>query len=152
MFPGGKHICHEVGSSSLQCRAVNDCDTQKTSGTIVSKGLWDTLSVDIIGSLSVDCCLEFIIAFVDCFSKYMILAPSRDHTAMTVCNSLLNLVIPYFGVPHHLLSDCGREFTSQIWSELLSILSGIQHLVTSPYHSEVNAINDRNHRTIKNIL
>ena len=77
---------------------------------------------DIIGPLPFDRQLELIIIFVDCFSKYTILVLSRNHTAMNVCNVLLNHIIPYFGVLCHLLSDHKREFTSQISSELLNTL------------------------------
>ena len=49
----------------------------------------DTLSIDIIGPLPGDQRLEFLIAFVHCFSKCTILVPSKDHNAMIVCNALL---------------------------------------------------------------
>ena len=60
-------------------------------------------------------------------------------------------VIPCFGTPRRLLSDCGREFISSIWTKLLRSL-GIQQVLTSPYHPEGNAINERSHRTLNNML
>ena len=88
--------------------------------------------------------------FVDCFSKYTILVPSKDHAAVTVCNALLDQVIPYFGVPRQLLPDRERELTSLICVELLKTLR-VQRLLTFPYHPKGNAINEHNHRTINNI-
>ena len=94
---------------------------------------------------------EFLIVFVDCFSKYTILIPSSNHTANTVSEALMRHVIPYFGTPRRLLSDRGREFTSAIWTKLLCSL-GIQQVLTSPYHPEGNAINERSHRTLNSML
>ena len=124
---------------------------QKTIGTIQSLGPWDTLSIDIVGPLPPDHRQEFLIVLVDCYSKYTILIPSSNHTSNTVSEALLRHVIPYFGTPRQLLSDRGREFISAIWTKLLCSL-GIQQVLTSPYHSEGNAINERSHRTLNNML
>ena len=60
-------------------------------------------------------------------------------------------VISYFGTPKRLLSDRSREFISSIWTKFLRSL-GVQQVLTSPYHPEGNAINERSHRTLKTIL
>ena len=116
-----------------------------------STGPWDTLSVDIVGPLPADRRMEYIITFVDCYSNYAILIPSKDHTAQTVSNALLDRVIPYFGVPRQLLSDRGWEFTGQVWDELLRTL-GIQRVLTSPYHLEGSTIIKCSHHTMNNML
>ena len=145
---GGKEICLEIARSCIQCQAGTDYGAMRmTAGTIMSSGPWDTLSIDKMGSLSADKRMKYIITFVDCYSKCAILIPSKDYMAQTVSNTLLNGVIPYFGVPWRLLSDRGRKFTGQVWDELLKTL-GIQRLLTFPYHLEGNAINDRNHRSM----
>ena len=107
-----------------------------------------TLSIDVVGPLPADHRQEFLIMFVDCYSRYTILVPSSNHTANTVSEALLRHVVPYFGTPRRLLSDRGREF---IWSKLLRPL-GVQRVLTSPYHPEGNAINERSHRTLNNML
>ena len=121
------------------------------NGVIQSRGPWDTLSVDIVGPLPADHRQEFLIVFVDCYSRYMILVPSSNHTTSTVSEALLRHVIPYFGTPHRLLSDQGREFVGDVRGKLLCSLR-IQRLLTSPYHPEGNAINERSHRTLNNML
>ena len=124
---------------------------QKTTGTIESKGPWDTLSVDIVGPLPADRRHEFIIVFVDCYSRFTILVPTSNHTADTVSDALLRHVVPYFGTPRRLLSDRGREFVGEVWGKLTGSL-GIQRVLTSPYHPEGNSINERSHRTMNNML
>ena len=89
--------------------------------------------------------------FVDCYSRYTILVPSSNHTATTVSEDLLRHVVPYFGTPRRLLSDRGREFVSSICTKLLRSL-GIQRVLTSPYHPKGNAINERSHRMLNNML
>ena len=123
----------------------------KTTGSIQSNGPWDTLSVDIVGPLPADHRHEFIIVFVDCFSRYSILVPASNHTASTVSDALLRHVVPYFGTPRRLLSDRGREFVGEVWTKLTRSL-GIQSLLPSAYHPEGNSINELSHRTINNML
>ena len=98
----------EVARSSIQCQAGTDYGAQrKTSGTIVSDRLWDTLFIDIVGTLPANRRMEYIITYVDCFSKYSILIPPKDHSALTASNVLLDQVILNFVVPRRLLSDRG---------------------------------------------
>ena len=151
-FKAGRRICLEVAQSCPQCQLGSDYGhCQKMTGTIQSQGPWDTLSIGIVGPLPNDHLQEFLIVFVDCYSQYTILVPSSNHTANTVSEALLRHVIPYFGTPRLLLSDRGREFISKIWTKLLHSL-GIQQVLTSPYHPEGNAINERSHRTLNNML
>ena len=66
-------------------------------------------------------------------------------------DALLRHVVPYFGTPHRLLSDRGREFVGEVWGKLMRSL-GVQCVLTSSYHPEGNAVNERSHRTMNNML
>ena len=145
----GRRICLETAQSCPQCQLGTDYGHRQK--TIQSQGPWDTLSIDIVGPLPPDHRHEFLIVFVGCYSKYTILIPSSNYTANTVSEALMRHVIPYFGTPRRLLSDRGRKFISTIWTRLLRLL-GIQQILTSPYHPEGNAINERSHRTLNNML
>ena len=140
-----------AAESALRWPRVDYGHRQKTTGTMESKGPWDTLSVDIVGPLPADRRHEFVIVFVDCFSRYTVLVPASNHTTDTVSDALLRHVVPYFGTPRRLLSDRGREFVGEVWGKLTRSL-GIQRLLTSPYHPEGNSINERSHRTMNNML
>ena len=151
-FKSGRRICLEVTQSCPQCQLGSDYGhRQKTTGAIQSRGPWNTLSIDIVGPLPADHRHEFLIVFVDCYSRYTILVPSSNHTANTVSEALLRHVVPYFGMPNRLLSDRGREFVGEVWGKLLRSF-GVQLVLTSPYHPEGNAINERSHRTLNNML
>ena len=151
-YKAGRRICLEVAQSCPQCQLGSDYGhCQKRTWAIQSQGPWHTLSIDILGPLPADHCQEFLIVFVDCYSRYTILVSSSNHTANTVNEALLRHVVPYFVTQRQLLSDRGREFVSGIWTKLLRSL-GIQRVLTSPYHPEGNAINVRSHRTLNNML
>ena len=154
----GKAQTHVDGLSRLpvgpapQCQLGSDYGHRlKTTGTIQSRGPWDTLSVDIVSPLPADHRHEFLIVFVDCYSRYTILVPASNHTASTVSDALLRHVVPYFGTPRRLLSDRGHEFVGDVWGKLMRSL-GVQRVLTSPYHPEGNAVNERSHRTMNNML
>ena len=148
----GTWICLEVAQSCIQCQAGTDYgETLKTAGTMKSMGPWDTLLIDIVVPVPANQRMEYLITFLDCYSKYTILIPSKDHTTQTVNNALLNRVISFFGVPWRLLSDQGQEFTGRAWEELLKAL-GVQRVLNSPYHTEDNDINKQSHCTVNNML
>ena len=107
--------------------------------------------MDIVGPLPADHRHEFLIVFVDCYSWYTILVPASNHTANTVSDALLRHIVPYFGTSRRLLSDRGREFVGEVWGKLMRSL-GVQRLLTSPYHLERNAVNERSYRTMNNML
>ena len=107
--------------------------------------------MDIVGPLPTDHRHECLIMFVDCYSRYTILVPASNHTESTVSDALLRHVVPYFGTPRRLLSDCGREFVGEVWGKLMLSL-GVQRVLTSPCHPEGNAVNERSHPTINNML
>ncbi|KAL0209965.1 hypothetical protein P9112_010049 [Eukaryota sp. TZLM1-RC] len=66
---------------------------------------------DTIGPLSVDSYgNKYAIHFVDAFSKFSILVPVADMTALTVVNSILTHVYSVFGAPRSIHSDNGPEF------------------------------------------
>ena len=113
----------------------------------MSDGLWDTLAIDIVLLFPAYRKIEYIITFVDCFSKCSILIPSKDHMFLTISNALLYQIIPYFEVPRRLLSNRGQEFWGKMGEELLKALD-IQRVLTSPYHPEGNAINERSYHTM----
>ena len=111
----GSRLCIKVAQSCPQCQLGSDYGhCLRTTGSIQSSGPWDTLSVDIVGPLPADRRHEFLIVFVDCYSRYTILVPVSNHTASTVSDALLRHVVLYFCTPHRLLSDRGREFVCEV--------------------------------------
>ena len=94
---------------------------------------------------------QYIVTFIDCFSRYVIAVPTADHKVPTVAQLLLQHVISAFGIPEAILSDRGAEFTSRLWGHLSEVF-GYKLIHTSPYYAQGNAICERIHRTINNAI
>ena len=125
---------------------------RQVKGHITSYGPWDMLSVDIVGPLPrTKDGYRFVLSVMDCFSRYVILIPLWQHTAEAVSRALYENVIAYFGVPQCILSDRGAEFRGMVWESLLDLL-GIKRHMTSPYYPQGNALIERMHRTLGNML
>ena len=148
-----KMLCESVVTSCEGCQLGSDYRPRKVPhGQIESTSPWDMLSIDVMGPFIGSKKGErYILSIIDCFSKYLILVPLRDHTAPSVSKALYERVIGYFRCPRRILSDRGTEFTGRIWEELMNLL-GVQHVLTSPYYPQGNGIVERSHRTIHNML
>ena len=138
-----KMLCQSVVSSCIGCQLGSDYQPRKVpQGQIESASPWDMLSVDVMGPfISSKKGKLYILSIIDCFSKYLILVPLRDHTAPTVSRALYERVVGYFGYPRKILSDRGTEFTGRIWVELMNLL-GVQQVLTSPTTPKATALSN----------
>ena len=87
---------------------------------------------------------RYILSIIDCFNKYLILVPLKDHTASTVSKALYERVVGYFGCPRKILSGRGTEFTGRIWTDLMDLF-GVQQVLTYPYYTQGNGLVERSH-------
>ena len=121
-------------------------------GKIESVSPWDVISIDVMGpSVPGRKGKRFILSVIDCFSRYLILIPIKDHNATTISQALFERVVGYFGCPRKILSDRGTEFTGRVWGEMMEML-GIQQILTSLYYPQGNGIIERSHRTVGNMV
>ena len=151
--PGGKQKCREIVRTCPECQLGKDYKVKHLpKGNINSPGPWETVSIDIIGPLPVDGrSNRFIVTIMDVYSRYLIAVPVKNHKAATVSRCLYESVVAYFGAPRSILSDRGTEFTSVIW-ETLSEMLGAKIKLTAPYYPQGNAVIERSHRTLNNML
>ena len=77
--------------------------------------------------------------------------PLRDATAQKVTDAYLLHWGVKFGVPRHLISDRGMQFTSQVW-EIMAKALGTKLHRTMAYHPQVNGLVERQHRKMKDAL
>lgn len=93
----------------------------------------------------------YIVTFVDHYSLWPESFPTPDKTSQTVANLLIEEIIPRFGCPLEIVSDNGPENIGQAMQETLKELN-IHHVLTTFYHPEGNAKNERQHRTLNDLL
>ena len=117
-----KMLCESVVTSCEGCQLGSDYRQRKVpQGQIESTSPRDMLSVDVMGPfISSNRGERYILSIIDCFNKYLILVPLRDHTAPSVSKALYEHVVGYFGCPWKILSDRVTEFTGRIWDGLMN--------------------------------
>ena len=148
-----KTLCHAIVSSCEGCQPASDCKPRALpQGKIELVSPWDVLSIDVMGPfISGRRGKHFILSVIDCFSRYLMLIPIKDHNTTTVSQALYERVIGYFGCPQKILSDTGTKFIGRVWGELMELLE-IQQVLTSPYYRQGNGIIERSHRTVGNMV
>ena len=115
----------------------------------------ERLNIDTIGPLKED---EdgntYLIAIIDCFSRWVGLYPVKDVTATEAVKALLDH-FAIFGCPTQLLSDNGSQFINQLIDEFMKLIS-TEHITTLAYSKEENAIvervNKESMRHIRNLI
>ena len=81
----------------------------------------DRINVDTIGPLPPDADgNEYILAVIDCFSRFLELYAIKDTTALAATNSLVNFTGRY-GVPAEILTDNGTQYANKVMEELHKI-------------------------------
>ena len=93
----------------------------------------------------------YLLTGICCFTKYLIVVPLRDKSALTVANALLKHVYLIYGACELQVHDNGSEFVNSIlqhWSRMM----GIQDLRSTAYRPVANAAIERTHRTINAVF
>ncbi len=61
---------------------------------------------------------EYLLVFIDYFSRWVELFPIRKATALTVASLLRKEILTRWGVPDFILSDQGTQFVSAVFKEI----------------------------------
>ncbi|XP_059805130.1 uncharacterized protein LOC132380394 [Hypanus sabinus] len=112
---------------------------------------FDHIHVDIVGPLPVSRGARYLLTIVDRFTRWPEAVPLTDTTSESCARALIATWISRFGVPAHITSDRGAQFTSSLWSAMASLL-GTQLHHTTAYHPQSNGLVERFHRHLKSAL
>ena len=112
---------------------------------------FDHINIDIVGPLPQSRDYTYLFTIVDRLTRWPEANPITDATATTCARALAQNWIARFGVPSDMTSDRGKQFTSQIWTELSKIF-GTQLHYTTAYHPQANGLVERFHRQLKSSL
>ena len=108
----------------------------------------ERVALDIVGPLpETDRGNKYLLVVGDYFSKWVEAYPIPDQTAKTVAEKFVQEFVCRFGVPEVLHSDQGRNFESQVFAEMCSIL-GIDKTRTTPYNPKSDGFVERFNGTI----
>ncbi len=108
----------------------------------------EMLGVDIMGPMPRSTQQnEYLLVFVDYYSRWVEIFPMRNAKAETVALVLRKEILTRWGVPDFILSDRGTQFVSSLFRELCQKWS-IKPKLTTSYHPQTN-MTERVNRTLK---
>ncbi len=111
----------------------------------------ETVSIDILKVPESEDGYNSIMVASDLFTKCSEFYAMRENTAQTCADLLCTQFFPRFGYPINLHSDGGKNFESDLFKEMCSILD-IHKSVTPRYRPQHNAVIERNNRTLIKML
>ena len=79
------------------------------------------LQIDLVGPLKSPL-FKYVLSGLDLFTKYLLAVPLTNGYSETVDRELVKLFFQHSYLPQTILSDLGINFTSEIMSELASLL------------------------------
>lgn len=122
----------------------------KLQQTMVSRP-WEMLGVDIMGPFPRSSAgNNYLLVFVDYYSRWVELFPLRRATAETVSQVLIRDILTRWGVPDYILSDRGSQFISLVFEETCKKWN-LKQKKTTPYHPQTN-LTERVNRNLKAMI
>ena len=107
---------------------------------------WQRIHIDFAGPMNGQ---NFLIV-VDSHSKWLEVIEMKSTTATATIKELRRLFATY-GLPEHLVSDNGPQFTSADFAEFMKV-NGIKHIRCAPYHPSSNGCAERFVQTFKRAI
>jgi len=110
------------------------------------------VSIDVVGPLPrTSRGYRYLLTLIDQFSKYAEAVPLVGQTAEEVARAFVENLVLRHGVPAQVVTDQGRNFTSNLFREVCRLL-GTKKVQTTAYHPQSNGIVERFHRTLADML
>ena len=143
------------------CRSCDKCQRMSPRGNVAKAPLkpmpiisvpFSKVAIDIVGPLSPPSSEghRYILTLIDFATGFPEGIPLKEITSISVAEALVQ-IFSRVGIPREILSDNGRQFTSQLMGELHKLL-GVKPLFASPYHPMGNGRIERLHSTLKACL
>jgi transposase InsO family protein len=113
---------------------------------------WRTVAMDFYGPIAkTSTGYQYVLVFVDHFTKWVQLCPTKDQRSTTVVKHLLKAIIANHGLPRYLLSDRGSHFKSETVESVCRAL-GIRKVYASSYYPQGDGYAERFMRTLGNSI
>lgn len=144
----------EYVSKCVLCQKIKVTTNTKVPMQISSLGevLFDHTYMDFVGPINPPSAdgHKYIFTAICDLTKYMIAIPTKDCSAITTAECLLENVLLKYNFPSRLISDNASNFVSRVIQELCKMLQ-VKKIFTTPYHPQSNIV-ERGHRTLNAYL
>lgn len=115
-------------------------------------GPLERIAVDVVGPLpETNNGNKYILVIGDYWTKWTEAYAVPDQSAETVAKKVVEEFVFRFGIPKELHSDQGRNFESNVFSEMCRLL-GIAKTRTTPYRPQSDGMIERFNRTLVNAI
>ena len=153
VWPGINTDVRRWARTCLQCqRAKIHRHTTTPPAIFPTPGTrFEIVHIDIVGPLPPSKGFTYLLTCVDRFTRWPEAIPLTNTTAESVAQAFLLGWVSRFGVPATIVTDRGRQFESQLWSSLMSLL-GSKRSRSTAYHPQTNGTVERLHRQLKAAL
>lgn len=154
VWPGLATDCKEW---CRQCTSCNKAKVTKQETTAVEKmaipeARFSHVHVDLVGPLPVTReGFIYLLTMVDRSTRWPEVVCLKNMAAETVLEAFISTWVARFGVPAHVTSDRGTQFTSSTWRAWCE-QQGIRHHTTTAFHPQANGMVERFHRQLKDAL
>ena len=144
----------------LYCRSCHNCQVVKTDTSrkpgilqpISAVAPFHTFCIDFVEGLPPCGGLDSLCTLTDKYTKAIRLLPCKKaDSAPQFAIRFFHSIFPSWGVPHVIISDWDRRFTSGFWGTLLS-LTGTKLSMTTAYHPQADGQSERTNRTVNATL
>lgn len=143
------------------CRSCKSCGGRKGEPTRAHHTLQQDpvsepvqrVAVDILGPLAPATSQGnlYVLVIVDYLTKWSEAYAIPDQTAETVANKIVEEFVCRYGIPEQLHSDQGRQFESELFTQMCQLL-GIKKTRTTPLHPQSDGQTERMNRTLLDVL
>ena len=153
VWPGINSDVRRWTRSCIQCqRAKIQRHTAAPLSTYPTPNArFDVVHIDLVGPLPSSRGYTYLLTCIDRYTRWPEAFPLTSITAEEVARVFLSGWISRFGVPSTIITDRGRQFESQLWNSLMSLL-GTKRSRTTAYHPQTNGMVERFHRQLKAAL
>lgn len=155
VWPSMRTDCKKFVSQCVLC-ARNKPSRHRPYGLLqplpIPERPWHSISMDFIEQLPLSNGYTAILVVIDRLSKESLFIPTTDTvTAQDVADAFVTHVFSKHGIPLHVSSDRGSEFTSHFFRSLGSLLRMRLHF-TSGHHPAANGQVERINSTLEQYL
>jgi len=145
-WPGLKEDVKKHVQGCIKCQQ-NKVQHQKKAGELhpleIPEGLWQDISIDMIGPLPRSNEMDAILVIVDRFTKMIRLkAMTTNLSSEEVAKIYRDKIWKIHGIPKTILSDRGLQFASKFMEDLMRIL-GTKRKLSTAYHPQTDRQTER---------
>ena len=127
----------QVCAQCPECQAEARLPAKEFGSWSWPTGPWQRLHIDYAGPFMG----KMFLVIVDSYSRFLDIVPMDRATSATTI-AALRRVFALFGLPHHIVSDNGSQFTSEEFQSFLH-KNGIRHTCSAPGHPATNGLAER---------